>query len=84
MPTWNVEATMLVRVPIALDIDAADEAGATNAASDFLRESFKLLHCPDRMELRWTSALDPAIVPELRAMVTTVTAADSATATDDT
>jgi hypothetical protein len=35
-------------------------------------------------QLRWTTTLDPAIVPELRAMVTTVTAADSATATDDT
>jgi hypothetical protein len=84
MPTWNVEATLLVRVPIAFAIDAADEAGATNAALDFLRESFKLLHYPDRMELRWTTTLDPAIVPALRAMVTTVTAADAAIATDDT
>ena len=84
MPTWNVEATMLVRVPIAFNIDAADEAGATNAALDFLRESFKLLHYPDNMELRWTTTLDPAFVPELRAMVTTVTAADAATTTDDT
>ena len=84
MPPWNVEATLLVRMPIAFDIDAADEAGATNAASDFLRERFKLLRYPDRMELRWTTTLDPAIVPELRAMVTTVTAADAATTTDDT
>jgi len=64
MPTWNVEATMLVRVPIAFNIDAADEAGATNAASDFLRESFKLLRYPDRRELRWSTTRDPAIVPE--------------------
>jgi len=84
MPTWNVVATLLVRMPIAFDIAAADEAGATNAASDFLRERFKLLRYPDRMELRWTTTLDPAIVPELRAIVTTVTAADAATATDDT
>jgi len=35
-------------------------------------------------QLRWTTTLDPAIVPEFRAMVTTVTAADAATATDDT
>jgi len=84
MPTWNVEATLLVRMPIAFAIDAADEAGATNAASDFLRESVQLLHYPDRMELRWTTTLDPALVPEFHAMVTTVTAADAATTTDDT
>ena len=64
MPPGNVEAPLLVRMPIAYAIAAADEAGATNAASDFLRESFKLLRYPDRMELRWTTTLDPAIVPE--------------------
>ena len=84
MPTWNVEATIMVRLPLAFDIDATDEASATTAALAFLREHFKLLQYADRMELRWTTTLDPAIVPELRAMVTTVTAADAATATDDT
>ncbi len=75
MAIWNVELTLMLRMPHVIEVEADDAGRAQRMAARVLANEVKALLCPQRFELQFPEESPPAVFLDYRMRVTLATVA---------